>query len=181
MTKHVVAISGKAGSGKTTVAKELARKLNLRYVSAGLFFRKLCKERGVDFQFLHKEAENDPSIDKKVDDMLRKEAEKGNVVLEGRLACWMAAENATVKVYLFASEKERVKRIAERDNLSYEEALKQILKREESNKRRYLKYYSLDPDEASICDILINSSKWKPHQIVEIIKKAYFLREKEVE
>ena len=41
----IIAISGKAGSGKSTVAKLLASKLRLRHYSIGDLMREMAKEK----------------------------------------------------------------------------------------------------------------------------------------
>jgi len=53
---------------------------------------------------------------------------------------------------------ERIKRIMKRDNLTFEEAKKNILFREESNKRRFKQIYGYDIENLSDVDILINTS-----------------------
>ncbi len=85
----VVAVSGQAASGKTTVARKLASKLNYRFVSIGELFRKIAVERNVSLVELHRIAESDFSIDKAVDEESIREARKGNVVIEGHLAAWL--------------------------------------------------------------------------------------------
>ena len=56
----VVALSGQVGAGKTTIAKAIAKKFNLRYVSNGALFRSIAEELGVDLHTFHKMAERDP-------------------------------------------------------------------------------------------------------------------------
>lgn len=72
----VVAVSGQAASGKTTVARKLASKLNYRFVSIGELFRKIAVERNVSLVELHRIAESDFSIDKAVDEESIREARK---------------------------------------------------------------------------------------------------------
>jgi len=93
----VVAISGQAASGKTTVAKELANRLGYRFVSIGELFRKVAIERGVSLIELHKIAERDFSIDRAVDEAAINEARKGNAVIEGHLAAWILRDVADVR------------------------------------------------------------------------------------
>jgi cytidylate kinase len=56
----VIAIGGPAGSGKTTYARHIAEKMGLRYVSAGIFFRKIAEEKGLSLIELNKLAEEKP-------------------------------------------------------------------------------------------------------------------------
>ncbi|RHZ37041.1 (d)CMP kinase [endosymbiont GvMRE of Glomus versiforme] len=53
MPKINIAIDGPAGSGKTTLGKTLAQKINYHFIDSGLFYRyfaKVCWENGVNYQ-----------------------------------------------------------------------------------------------------------------------------------
>jgi len=63
----IITISGKAGSGKSTVAKQLAKKLNLKHYSIGDIMRKLAKEKNISLNELSKLAEKDKTIDLTLD------------------------------------------------------------------------------------------------------------------
>ena len=49
-----ITISGKAGSGKSTVAKLLSEKLNLRHYSIGDLMRAIADEKGLNLLELNK-------------------------------------------------------------------------------------------------------------------------------
>lgn len=170
MRKLVVAVSGQAGSGKTTHAKIIAETFGLRYVSSGMLFREIAKQRGVSLLELHKIAEKDHSIDRLVDENTRREAEKGGVVLEGHLTAWIVKDLAHIKIYLKADLEERARRIAEREGKSYEEALREILEREESNRRRYLKIYGIDIRDLSIFDLVIDTTRLPKESVAKVIR-----------
>ncbi len=157
MASLVVAVSGKPGSGKTTYARFIAEKYRLRYISSGYLFRKIAEERGLSFEELHRLAELDPSIDKMIDGKAIEEAKRGGVVVEGHLAVWILKDIAHIKIILNAPLKIRAKRIADRDKVSLDRALREVKIREESNYRRALKYYNLDINDFSIADLVVST------------------------
>uniref|UniRef100_A0A7C4FFL7 Cytidylate kinase n=1 Tax=Ignisphaera aggregans TaxID=334771 RepID=A0A7C4FFL7_9CREN len=168
----VIAIGGPPGSGKTTVAKLLAQKLSIRHVSIGQIFRNLAEERGLTLAQLTELAEKDSSIDFMLDSLAKKEAEKGNVVIDGHAAPWLLKGLATLRVAVVANFNTRVKRLAERDGKPVDQVMKETLFREEVERRRYLKWYNIDIRDFSDFDIVINSERFAPNEIVEIVLKA---------
>ena len=107
----VITISGPHGSGKSTIAKEIAKALNLKYVSSGQTFRRLAKEYSCDLEEFSRKCEQDHLIDRKIDQITLDEAKKGDVVLEGQLASWMAKDFTNFSIYVTASLDTRVERI----------------------------------------------------------------------
>ena len=89
----LITISGVPGSGKTTVAKLLADRLGLPHVYAGDLYRQEAKKRGLSLEAFNELCEKDHSIDRALDEAMAARARAGNVVLEGRLAGYLAAEN----------------------------------------------------------------------------------------
>ncbi|MBI2654170.1 nucleoside monophosphate kinase [Candidatus Woesearchaeota archaeon] len=84
-----ITISGKAGTGKSTVAKLLAHKLNLKHYSIGDLMRAMAKEKGITLLELNQLAEQDKSIDLELDDKLKELGqEKDNFVVDGRLTAF---------------------------------------------------------------------------------------------
>ncbi len=166
----VVTVSGVAGAGKTTCAEIIVELFGLRYVSAGMIFRKMASERGMSIVEFSLEAEKDEAIDRLIDDQTLREASFGGVVLDGRLTGIMVGEKADLRVLVVAPFEERVKRIAERDGVSFEEAREQTLKREFSEVHRYKKLYGADINDVEKYDIVLNTAKFTPEKIKSIIK-----------
>ncbi|MBS7247693.1 MAG: AAA family ATPase [Candidatus Freyarchaeota archaeon] len=172
----VITISGLHGTGKTTQAKFLAKRFGLRYVSAGEIMRKMAEERGISLEEFSRIAENDPLIDRQIDERMISEAEKGNVVLDGRLTAWMAGDKADIKILLTAPLDIRVERIAKREGKSIEEALKETVIREESEKKRFMDIYGIDVDDCSVFDIVVNTALWDEKSVgklLELLVEAY--------
>ncbi len=166
-----ITISGPPGSGTTTVARLLAERLGFKLISAGEIFRKLAAERGMTLEEFSKYAESNPDIDFYIDRLQKDMAEReDNVVVEGRLSGWMV-KNA-FKVWIYASPEVRYRRIAQREGKDLARVKNETKRREELEKRRYKKFYSIDIDDISIYHLAINSEHFKPEEIVEIILKA---------
>ncbi len=154
----VIAISGQPGSGKTTVAREVARALGLRLRSSGSLFRELARKYGMELMEFHKYAEAHPEIDREVDAMALEEAKMGDAVLEGHLTAWVVRPYADICIYLKGAPEVRARRVALRDGRTFEEALREILEREELNKRRYKQIYSIDIADLAPFDLVVDTT-----------------------
>ncbi len=167
----VITISGTPGSGKSTVCNLLEEKLKLRYVYSGMIFRSLAKKHNMTLADFGKYCENNREIDHELDDQQLEILRKGDVILEGRLAGWLAYKNkiSALKVMLDTDMQTRAERIVKRENGSIEERKKEIIEREKSEVARYKKYYDIDLKDTSIYDLVIDTKNLTPDEIVEII------------
>jgi len=154
----VVAVSGPHGAGKTTVAKFLAKKLGLRYLSAGEIFRKMAAERRMSLEEFSKYAERHRRIDEEIDRRTIEEAKRGGVLVDARLAGWLL-KDADLKILLTAPLETRVRRIAEREGRSYQEVLRETIRRERSEEKRFKKFYGIDLSDYSPFDIVLNTER----------------------
>ena len=170
--KRVITIGGLHGTGKSSVADAVAKRFNLRRMSAGVVFRQLAKDRNMTLEEFSRVAEGNEEIDRLIDDKLREEAEKGNAVIDGQLAAWMAGENADLKILLTASVENRIKRISERDGTGFEHARRETITREGSEKARYLEYYGVDVSDHSIYDLIVNTDKYDLEEVINIVFTA---------
>jgi cytidylate kinase len=166
-----IAISGLHGAGKTTAAKALSEKFGLRYVSAGTVFRQMAKEQGMSLDEFSRHVEEHPEIDQEIDRRSADEAKSDNVLIDARLAGWMA-EGADLKILLAASLEARIRRIAKRENRSLEEVRKETLAREQSEAKRYKKLYGIDVDDYSVFDLVLNTENLSEEEMVQVLKLA---------
>ncbi|QLD84697.1 AAA family ATPase [Natronomonas halophila] len=166
----LITISGPAGSGKSTAAAALAEALDYDHISGGDIFRELAAERDMTPLELNKAAEEDDQIDRDLDRRLRNIAEtRDDVVLESRLAGWMAGEYADFRIWLDAPLSVRAERIADREDKSVELARKETMERGDSEARRYLEYYNIDIDELGIYDLVLNTARLSPEGVVDVL------------
>mgnify|MGYP001353234851 CR=1 FL=1 len=176
----IVIISGQPGTGKSTIAKLLAKKLKYDHKSSGDFQREIAKEKKITIKELAKLEEKDSALDKMVDDRQKEFGEKyDNFVMD----TWLGAKFIphAFKVFLSADEDTRAKRIfndkenkqrRESENLDDFEKTKQNMnERDESNKQRWKKYYGFDYTERKYYDLVIDTSFMDVNEIVEVILK----------
>lgn len=165
-----IAISGPPGCGKTTYAKRLAKDLGLDYLSAGMFFRTLAKQRGMSLEEFSRLAEKDPTIDLEIDRMTLEAGLKGGVVVEGHLVAWVLRYVADVKIYITAPLHVRVRRIAEREGRDLSEVLRETIVREQSNWSRFREYYGYDVTDLSFFDLVVDNTYLSIEETYGIIK-----------
>lgn len=169
-----ITISGKAGSGKSTVAKLLSGKLSLNHYSIGDLMRAMAEEKGIALLELNKIAEKDKSIDFELDNRLKELGRaKDNFVVDGRLTAFFIP-NAEARVFLDADDKVRAQRILNdkrqhEKSKSLAEAMGKIKKREESEKKRYRKYYGVNYLDKKLYNYIIDTTKMAPNRVVEKI------------
>jgi cytidylate kinase len=154
--KLVVCISGMAGTGKSTLAKKLAKKYNLSYYSGGDALKALAAEAGYDassrgwwessegLRFLEKR-EKDLKFDKAVDTKLMEYAKQGNVLLDSWTMPWLLKTG--FKIWLAASVEKRAERIARRDRFTVKEALEVLKEKEARTKTIYKTLYGFELGE----------------------------------
>lgn len=174
-------ISGTPGSGKSTVAKELARELGFKHYSAGDFMRQMAKERGVSLLELSKRAEKDKSIDKEIDRRTQKLAEEeDDFVIDSRLAFHFIPRafkvflkvDSDVAAQRIYKDIEENKREQEREFASQEHVRKGIEKRMASEKQRYEEYYGIDFLKESHYDLVLDTEGKTIEECAQIIRAA---------
>jgi cytidylate kinase len=151
--KVVICVSGMTGSGKSTVAKKLAAKYGLDYFSGGNALKALAQEEGYTsdvtgwwetaegLKFLEQRM-GDSAFDRRIDEKLLEMAKQGNVVLDSWTVPWLL--KGGFKIWLEASPNVRAKRVVTRDDISAEEALEALTKKDERTRQIYKKLYGFD-------------------------------------
>jgi len=169
----LITVSGPAGSGKSTLAAGLADALGYEHVSGGDIFRSLADERGFSLVEFNKRAEEDDGIDRDLDRRLRETArERDDLVLESRLAGWMAGDYADLRVWLDAPLAVRAARIADREDKPLDQVKAETRERAESEAQRYRAYYDIDIDDHSIYDLTVNTARWDADTTLALVQGA---------
>jgi len=168
-----ITISGTPGSGKSTVAQILEKKLGLKYVYSGEIFRKLAVKHNMSLEEFGRYCETHQEIDQKLDDSQLEILKGGKVILEGRLAGWLAYENnvQAVKIMIDADIQTRAERIVKREGGDVKQREREMIEREKSEASRYKQYYGIDLKDGSIYDIVVDSADKTAEEIADLILK----------
>jgi len=209
----VITIDGPAGTGKTTMARLLARELGMRYLNTGAMYRAFAlhairagidskaerlKELLDDFSLRIQDNKDtqrvilkgedvthlisDPSVErlaselsrlKEVRELItllqRKEAEKGDLVAEGRDMGSVVFPHAQVKFFLTASPEVRAQRrwnerIERGESITYEEVLNELLARDEQDTKR-----EIAPLKPALGAIVVDTTHLGIEEVLEIL------------
>lgn len=170
----IVTISGRPGSGKSTVARLLARRLGLDHVSAGDFMREMAAERGISVLELSRIAEHDDAIDREIDERSRRLGrERDGFVIDSRLA-WHFIPNA-FKVFLDVQLDVAAQRIygdrrgSEQENVDLDATRHNTEARRASESKRYAAYYHIDYLDPANYDLVVDTSALDPAGVVDLI------------
>ncbi|ELY97533.1 cytidylate kinase [Natrialba chahannaoensis JCM 10990] len=169
----LLTVSGPPGSGKSTTAELLADAFDLDHISGGDIFRQLADERGYTPLEFNKLAEENDQIDRDLDRRLREIAvEEDDLVLESRLAGWLAGDHADFRFWLDAPPAVRGERIGEREDKDPARATEETQAREASEAQRYEEYYGVDIRDLTIYDLSVNTARWEPDAVLDMLVTA---------
>ncbi len=172
----IITISGKAGSGKSTMAKELAEKLKLKHHSIGALLRQIAKEKNISLLELSKLAEKDFSIDKELDKKQIELKKEDNFVIDGRLTAFFIP-NADLKVFLDCKDEVRAKRIFNEKRKGekskhIDDSIEKIKQREQSERKRYKELYKVDYYDKKLYNLIIDTTDLSIREVLEKIMEA---------
>ncbi len=180
--KEIIAITGTLGSGKSTTSDLVAKKLDFKRFSSGDFMRQIALDLGISLDKLQILAEKDYSIDKRIDNEVKKAGKMNQIVIDSRLAFhWIPN---SFKVYLdlppeIAKERilnnlrENVLRQQSENSSTAQEVYEKIINRLESEKGRYKELYGVDHTDKNNYDLIIDTKTNNLVQVVDIIVLAY--------
>ena len=168
-----VTISGLPGSGTTSLTYHLASAHRFDVISAGEVFRQMAKERDMSLGEFGAFCENDPSVDRLIDERQREIAlSQDQILIEGRLSGWMIPE-ADLRIWLKASLECRVRRILDRDRFAdFEAAMTATAEREASEALRYKQYYDIDINSLDPYHLVLDTEMWTVDQLGRIVATA---------
>ncbi|MFA5163666.1 MAG: cytidylate kinase family protein [Patescibacteria group bacterium] len=178
----IISISGNHGSGKSTIAQMLADELSWpRYYMGGLR-RQAARKMGLTLAEYNKLGESDPQTDLAVDKYQEELGRtKDNFIIEGRTSWYFIPHS--LKIYLDVDDHEAAKRILqdvkqksgqksrnEADGLnSVEDVLRSLKERKRSDKKRYKKYFNINPYLKKHYDFYLDTSDLSLKQVFKAV------------
>lgn len=175
----VICLAGLTACGKSTAARRLAKKYNLKYVSGGTTLKELALEAGIanankgwwetpDGLHFLKQRQQDSSFDKQVDDQLLCLARQGNIVLDSWTMPWLSEKG--FKIWLEVSPKERANRLTQRDGISVESAEKIIKEKDGRTKQIYRELYGFElGEDYSPFDVVLDSELMTSDEVFDTL------------
>ncbi|HYX55850.1 MAG TPA: cytidylate kinase family protein [Nitrososphaeraceae archaeon] len=173
-------ISGWPAVGKTTIAAELAKEFRLEIYNGGDILKMLAGEKGYsisgkdwwdteDAKKFMTERKSNPCFDKEVDQRLVEIVKKGNVVITSYTLPWLVQD--AIMFWLKGSQSNRAKRMAYRDNISFEDAKNIIKIRDEDNIKIYRETYGFNfGEDLSVFDFALNTDLISLEALIVISK-----------
>ena len=171
---RTVTIGGLPGTGTSTLCKLLEGRLGLPYHYAGAIFREEARRRGLSLADFGALCQKDPTIDEALDDRQLFLLKRGGLVMEGRLSGWLAQRHKVqaLKVWVHCEEKERMRRLVQRDGGDLESQRELTWAREQSEADRYRRYYGVDLADMSFYDLVLDSTQLTPEQLADKVQAA---------
>ena len=170
-----ISITGDLGSGKSTVAKELCRILNYKYLSTGLIQRELGQARGMNTLEFNKFTDDNKEIDDYIDQRLKDvNNQEDPYVLDSRLG-WHFVKKS-FKVYLMAIDEVAAyrvigdeNRIGEPSAIDLQSKIKDQRERRKSENARFEKNYGVKPSIFTDFDAIIDTSSATVVEVTNLI------------
>ena len=172
--RRSIVVSGDLGSGKSTISHELAERLGLPRISMGDLYRTMAHERGMSALQINLYAEHDETIDDRVDQLQAEMAKSHEpLIVDSRLS-WFFFTDA-FKVHLIVKSAVAAQRVMSRPAnkvecySSVDEAVERLQSRSDSERARFLHKYGVDKSRLRNYDMVCDSTRARPEEIVDDI------------
>lgn len=178
-----IAVSGRIGSGATTLATTLAEVLGWEVLDGGKLFRKIASDMGISITQSNSRPDH---FDTEYEDMVRRQLrEKDHQIIQSHLAGYDAQGIDGIYKILVVVEDNlghdkpeiRIDRLVNRDGVSIEEAKHEVLEREKQNLEKFRRLYAGDDTEwvywdRKYYDLVVNTFSHNAKDSVNFVLEA---------
>ncbi len=180
--KIVITISREYGSGGHYVGELLAKRMGLNFYDKNLI-NLISKKSGLSKEYVEANNQklasfkyidnNDDRIFIAEEKVIKDLAKKESCVIVGRCADYILKDNKdTIKVFLYSSSQDKVKRAVKYYNLEEDKALKEINKINSERAKHYKYYTNRDWYDFANYDIALNVDYLGVEKTAELLKQV---------
>jgi CMP/dCMP kinase len=176
-----ICISGLTCTGKTTIGEKIAKELNLLHITKTitLTHQKVKSEMQSNKDGKLKVLETaDARYAKAFDDETVQLAKDNNCVVTTWLGPWVV-KDATLRVWLYAPNAERIKRWSKRHETTIEDATVKLAEKDMINTAVFKELYGIDLNDHSDFDMEINTGKLNNQEVISLISMLAISKEKQ--
>lgn len=173
-----ITITGKTGSGKTTISKMIRDELGFERYSTGEIQREIAKKLGVDMVKMNEIMKSDISYDNMIDttvERVSRERTDENIIFDSRMAWHFAVDSFKIFVSIdprVAGERVFLDPRSEEPYSSADEAAAQLVVRSEAENIRFRSIYKVDNYDYSNYDLIIDTTYADLSDYIPIIREA---------
>lgn len=181
--KHIITISGKPGSGKSSTADRVAELLQYTRHSSGDMVRRVLAKEGMSLEEYNRRAEDEHDLDDRVDEELRSLRGAKDIVVDSRLGFYWIPES--FKVYLDLDLEVATARIfkdavnnrkrsdAGEGGSSLPDVARKVRERMQDEQHRFRTLYGIDPYSTRHFDLVIDTSRHDPQSVAITVFDIY--------
>ena len=172
----LISITGRLGSGKSTVCNIMKNRYGFEIFSTGAIQREYARRLGITTLELNQRMDENPDLDKDIDDTVTKmsiEHKDDKLIFDSRMA-WHFAQN-TFKIFLTIDAMEAATRVMKNQRGEEEryadvnDACEKLVERSRVERERFMDIYGVDYYDYNNFNIVIDTTHRTPEEVVDLI------------
>jgi CMP/dCMP kinase len=181
--KHIITLSGKPGSGKSSTADRVAELLGYTRYSAGDLVRTLIRKKGITLDEFNQMATKNHQLDHDIDEELRNLRNVKDIVIDSRLGFYWIPESfkvyldldidvATARIFKDSVNNE-LREYSSSSDYSIQDVQRLVQARLNNEKGRFKTLYGVNPYSNANFDLIINTARHSPQTVALTVFDTY--------